>query len=444
MNRILSSLKGSIKQSTVVNNSFWLFTSSLIAKIGSLIFSIIIARSLLPEGFGLYNLALGTILLFVGFTDLGINTTLINFISKLLGKNNLKAAKNYTAYLIKIKLIFLTVVSLIVIILSKYLAFEYYQKPIYLALLVGVLYIWSISFMGIIDSLLQASNYFKAIAFKETILQTMRIILVPGVAILLIKAGRSLEEIVASMILTIAICILISSIITLIKFSKKISFIKEKSNELSSSEKSKIKKFTATLSAIVLSGIFFSYVDKVMLGRFISLEYIGYYSAGASIIGAIFPLVSFMGGAILPVLSRLNDKKTEEILKISKYATLIFSVLSVICVFLFSEIAIKIIYGVEYLPAINVLKFMSILILVSPLIGIYSSYLISRGRPGIVSICLIISTLTNIFLNWILISRLSAISEIQGIYGAISASIISNVLYVGLLIILSRKVRMDK
>ena len=65
-----------------IKNSSFQLAITLIAKIGSLLFTIIIARMLLPELFGLYGLALSTIALFLGFSDLGIGSALITFLGK--------------------------------------------------------------------------------------------------------------------------------------------------------------------------------------------------------------------------------------------------------------------------------------------------------------------------------------------------------------------------
>ena len=47
-----------------IKNSTFQLATNLVAKIGSLFFTIIIARLLMPELFGLYSLALATILMF--------------------------------------------------------------------------------------------------------------------------------------------------------------------------------------------------------------------------------------------------------------------------------------------------------------------------------------------------------------------------------------------
>ena len=119
-----------------VKNSVYQFSTNIVAKIGSLIFTIIIARLLMPELFGLYSLALATIGLFVAFSDLGVGKTLIRFLSIELSKKK-PNTKGYYDYLIKIKFFITLIVSLVLISLSYWIASIYYYKPIFLALLAG-------------------------------------------------------------------------------------------------------------------------------------------------------------------------------------------------------------------------------------------------------------------------------------------------------------------
>ena len=83
-----------------VKNSSYQLTQNIVMKFGSLIFTIILARLLMPEKMGIYSLALSTIVLFAAFSDLGIGSAIITYISK--NKNNSKKAKSYWRTLFKI------------------------------------------------------------------------------------------------------------------------------------------------------------------------------------------------------------------------------------------------------------------------------------------------------------------------------------------------------
>ena len=143
---------------------------------------------LMPELFGLYSLALSTILIFITFSELGIGPTLIRFVSKEFGKNKKKIkAKSYIIYLGKLKLSLIFISMLILLIFAKLIANNYYQKPLFLALIAGSLYILFVGITGFLQSILIASNYFKSIFYKEIIFQVIRLIIIPLLILLSLK-----------------------------------------------------------------------------------------------------------------------------------------------------------------------------------------------------------------------------------------------------------------
>ena len=143
-----------------IKNSTYQLITLLTAKIGSFVFTIIIARLLMPELFGLYGLALSTILLIGLFSDLGISATMLTFISKTIDKQEAKA-KAYFDYLSKIKIILSIITSLIVLLLARWFANNYYQKPIFYALLAGAIYLPLTTLSKFFGTLFTSKNNFK-------------------------------------------------------------------------------------------------------------------------------------------------------------------------------------------------------------------------------------------------------------------------------------------
>ncbi len=416
-----------------VKNSIFQFSTTLVAKAGSLIFTIIIARLLMPELFGLYSLALSTIILFASFSDLGVSQALIRYASKLLGKNKKKKAKAYALYLGKIKFILILATSLILLISAKFVSENYYHKPIFLALIAGSIYILFSGFLGFINSLFFSVNKFKYPFFKEILFQILRLIIVPLSILLLIKSSSN-ASILFVIILSLSFAYLIALIFMLILMKKKIGFLKEKPSTLSKKEKRQLLAFTLPLSAMALSGIFFGYIDMIMLGRYVASEFIGYYRAAFSLIGALIPLIGF-SGALFPVFSRLKGKRLERGMKKSIKVVLLISFILFLGTLLFSSIIIKIIFGANYSQSINILRLLSVLLLVIPLSALYNSYLISCGKTKLIAGLLIFSTIINIILNYVFIIYGLRFGMMQAVLGAAIATIISRFIYLGGLIV---------
>ncbi len=424
----------------VIKNSIYQFSKDITAKVGSLIFTIIIARLLLPELFGLYSLALSTIIIFTAISQLGINQVLVRFISKEFGKKT-RRLKAYLLYLGKIKIILVFFSAIVLLISANYIANNFYQKPIFLALLAGVFYIIFIQIMRFLQSMLQASNYFKAIFKREIIFQISRIILVPLAVVFAIKYSLSNEISLMLIILFLALSLFLTSLFLFFDvkkiYSKKLK--NEKANKLQKKQKTVINKFILATIAFILSGIFFGNIDRVMLGYFVQAEFIGYYTASFSLVGALATLIGFAAIVVLPIFSRLKGKRLEQGFKKSIRITFLFSIGTFLATLILAYFVILIVYGKEYLLATNILRILSLLLFTIPIMAIYQAYYISQGKPQTAAKILILATILNIFLNYILITSLLPYGHLAAVYGAAIATIISQGFLLGGLILKRKK-----
>jgi O-antigen/teichoic acid export membrane protein len=409
-----------------IKNSVYQFSTSLISKIGSLIFTIILARLLLPELFGLYSLTLSVILTFAVFSELGINSALVKFVSEKIGKGEEKIASGYLNYFTKIKLFFIFISIILLGIFANFVSNTIYQKPIFFALLAGIFYILFIELSSFLDSIFHASNNFKKTFHKEILLQTCRIIFVSIAVIFSLNLMLSQEIILMNIILAVSLTFFISFLFLFFNLKKKIFFHSE---SLSKEQKKQTNKFLIFTSVIAFSGVFFNYIDRIMLGYFLDAEFVGYYTASVSFIGALSPLIGFASVVLLPIFTKLKGKQLLKGLKKSLRITIVFSSAVFLITLLFSSLIVLVVYGKEYSLSADILRILSPLIFTLPLISLYSSYFLSQNKPQIISKLLILSTLINIILNYILISSLLPYGQIYSVYGAAISTIISQFVY---------------
>jgi len=424
----------------VIKNSSFQLAATIIAKLGSIIFTILVARMLMPELFGLYSLALSTIVFFSMFSDLGIGATLTTFLSKYIGAKQLDKAKTYYSKLLKYKLILIFVPAFILLVLSSFIANTYYNKPIFFALLVGVIYIPLNGLISFFNSALISLNNFKACLIKEIIFQILKITSVPLVIYLFINSTISTSGFIAIIIATLSICYIVALIYMAAIARKNFSFFKKvNASKFSSEEVLQLRKFILPLSVTALSGMFFGFIDTLMLGHYVDATYIGYYSAAFGLIGAAGTLLSFMGGALLPIFSRMKNASLERVFKRVRILSLLIGLAAAVFTFFVARY-ILLIYGDAYLPATLLLKVFSLLLIVIPVTGIYEAYLMSREKTSIMAWVLIISTLINIILNYTFINMGLKTSMFDALLGACIATIISKVIYLfGLMIFKLRK-----
>ena len=423
-----------------IKNSVYQFMATFFSKLGGFIITVILARLLMPELFGLYNLALSTILIFTSISDLGIGSALMKFLAEEMGKRNLKKARAYLKYLWKFKLLITLVVIAVLLASSKYISDVFYQKPIFLALVAGGLYVLLYSLSSFLSSILQSLNNFKGMFWGEMSFQASRIILVPAIVLLSIKYAFSNSSALFYIILALSAAYLLSAIFIFFVPMRKTKVLKAEKSSLEKGQKKEVNVFLTATAATAFSGIFFSYIDRIMLGHFVAAEFIGYYTAALSLITAVTALTGF-STVLLPIFSRMDQEKVYAGLKKSIRNVMLFSAAVFLGALALSPWIISLVYGSDYSPSTNILRIISPLVLLLPLIGIYSSYFLSKGKPWLVSNLLITATAVNIILNYVFITSLLKYGDLIAVYGSGTATVISQFLYLGALFISSRKER---
>jgi len=423
-----------------VKNSIFSFLTSFTGKIGGLLFTIIIARILMPELFGLYSLVISTVFIFISLADLGIGSAIIKFTSKSHSKKEKSKSKGYFLYLLKLKIIVISILVFSLGILSKVLAENYYQKPIFLGLLAGIFYLIAFGFTDFMQSLFQSVNKFKYIWHKEIIIQILRLAIVPLTTVYILKNAISQEWNLFWIILALSIAYLLALLFLLFISKNKFPFMKSEVKTPSEKKKKMIKMFILPLSATILTDAFFGNIDILMLGRFVSAEYIGFYKAAFTLVLSIAPLLAF-SNALYPIFTKLKGKRLEEGFKKSLRIVVPLSTALFFGILLFAPLIIQIIFGNEYSPAISLLRLFSVIMLSLPATQIYSSYFIARGKSFELMKFILTSTVLNIVLNLIAIFWLLQYGEYTAVFGVAMATIISRYFLLGLFIIKRKKVK---
>ncbi len=422
-----------------MKNSGYEFATNIVMKVGSLLFTIIIARMLMPELFGLYSLALGTIILVASLSDLGIGAAAVTFISKKLSKKRDPDAKKYFRTLLKWKIYASLIGALIIVLLSYYLANIYYGKPIFFALLAGGLYIPVVTLTNFLSLSFKASNNFKYPLIKEIFFQVLRLMIVPLAIFIIFKMNLGTNTFLSLVFLVIIACYLLSFFLLIYFMRRKLPFLRAKTKKLNKKEKSGLLKFILPLTAITFSGAFFGYIDIFMLGHYVSSTFIAYYTVSFVLVGAATVMVGSFAAGFFPIFSRIKGSLLKNLFRKSKNITFIISFFIAIFTVFAAYWIIKIIYGSSFLPATLFLQFFSILIILSPIIAIYTIYYISQRKTTHLAVILIGSTIITVILNLIGINYGLQFGEYYGVLGACIATIVSKLICLSGMILWSKR-----
>jgi len=413
-----------------LKSSMYHLLTLFILKFGGLIFTIIIARMLLPELFGIYALALSIVTIAMVFTDLGIDITFLRYLSDSIGKKRNAKSKSYFLYLIKFKsfLIFFVIVSLI--LFSKFISYNIYQKPLlFYPLIFSCLFIISESFRGFMGQVFTAKKDFKTPVFFHAFFQISKIVL-SILAILFLTESLKVQGIFIAFFFSSLFTLALTFFI-LLKKDRHILFGKtEKIN------KSKINYYWKFMILTSISVVFFGSIDMLMLGRFVDAEYLGYYRAAISLVITLATLFS-LSGVFLPIFTQIHGKRfSRGFHKIFRYMLILFLPATIGSLFI-ADYLIKVTYGNEYLLGITSFYLLTPLIITTPLIELYSLIFQSKEKPKIVSNAVFISLLVNIILNSFIIFLFLGNSLLM-MAGVGLATSLSRIILLGILIVYAK------
>lgn len=417
-----------------VENSFWELIAKIIEKLGSLVFTIVLARFLLPEGFGAYNLVMAVALTFIGFINYAVDGTLIRYVSNALGGKNKKLASDYFKYILKKKIIFAVISAVLILIFAYPLSFYVFKKPfLFLPLFVSGFYILILGIQNSYESLFYVFKELKKRTIKEILKQTLKILIIILVFLFVAKSYYVVGAIFG-LILTNSIIF-----IFIIWYIKRFAGFIFKGKGEENFNKKRTMKFLYYLLIGGGTGVVFSYVDVFMLGVFLQeIEYLGFYSAAVALVWGVMGFLEF-GGVFLPIFSQLKRIKLGDAFnQVMKYSFMI-SIPAAFGIAALSKYIIFLIYGRDYLEASIVLSLMAFLIIEGTIISFINTLFSAREKPKYTAKMGVYALVLNVILNFIFINLLLNISQLWAIIGAGIATIISRYSFTITMIIIMKK-----
>ncbi len=417
-------MKDSIKLKTsLVKNTSYNFLSRLIERGASLIFTIILARFLLPELFGIYSLVMSITMIFISIMDFGLSGSFARYVAFEIKEKNKKKAATYFNYLLKRKILFSVLTGASLALLAYPLSFYIFKKPmLFSPLLAASLYALFFSLDPFIQQFFYIFKEVKILAIKEVIYQSLKLFFI----LFVLKITFPLDK-VSLIFLVYALASFIIILFLLYIAKSKYGFLFKK--EVVDFDRKKLFKFRAYLTIGALSSMLFGYIDVLMIGALIpDASYVGYYRASFGLVFSISALIGFTN-VLFPVFVQTTKKQLRQIfLKSIKYSFMISIPISFGLIVL-SKYIIRTFFGYAYLPSSPVLSILSIAIILTVITDILSSLFTAKEKPSFFVKFLILSSVLNIFLNFILISFLMRFSLLFAIIGAAIATILSRAFY---------------
>jgi O-antigen/teichoic acid export membrane protein len=349
----------------IAKGSIWLSAGQIISTSIVFVGSIFIARLLKPDEYGLISIALLFPGLLLGLLDLGVSEAIIRFSSLDRGRGYLS-----TIFVFKIMTAFVT--SLIIFILSDYMA-TILNRP-YISSMIKILSIYTLSEIinGSVGQILISFGEYDKAVFLSMIRNSVRVI----VSVSLILLGLGVYGSIWGFSIASA-TVLAISITYISKYISSLSFKKDLFKEIMS--------FSLPLYIPGLIGFPLNQIIDIFLAKYASNIELGNYSVANNLLTSLGIIGGSMATSIystLPLLLGREDKLREVVYKSVIYTSIIIVPLAIGLV-VFSKPLVYLIYGDKYILAPFYLS-LSALTGLSAVLGSYviGSYLKAIGETS--------------------------------------------------------------
>jgi len=390
---------------TIFKNISWLLISQIIASVCGFIWTVLTARYLGVNNYGIMGFAISLNGILAIFMDLGISVYIVREIA-----TDYDSAPYYIGNTIPLKLILSFLV--IALTLPCLIIFNYDELTITVTLLFTIETIIK-SFLGLFNGSFQAFEKLKYQEIGNTILNTLLLIFIllaifTDIGII----GIAISYIIANLIALIYEYYVLNKKITKPKFEFDMVFC---------------KNIILASLPFALGGILFIIyysIDIVMLERIAGSYPTGIYNATYKLISVLTLFNSVYTSVIFPVMSKFykNNEKLLIIIfeKTVKYLLIIMIPLA-IGTMIYSTDIIYLIYGQEYDAASSVLSILIWTVCLLFVNGAFNTLLQSSHKEITTTKTYGIAATFNIVLNLIMIPRFS-------VNGAAITTVLSDIL----------------
>lgn len=413
-----------INKRELAKSSSWNLITSIIARAGTLIFTAILARILLPEKFGIYSIVISLVVIISTVFEFGINQSLVKFFSENTHKDRSHAYAYYD-YLQHMKIQLSLASALFLAIISYPISrFVFHNVDgLFLPLMFSSLYLFVMSLDSFYMHLYYSFKKIDFIAIREVINQILKIGLLVG-------AFMFLEQIdpLHSTIFVISIASFFS-VAYLIYHKKKFMKRGEKYQKQSINKKEILQfAFFIALANVVNSLLF--YLDSLILGVFVGPEYVGFYKAAFSLVLGVAGIGMAPVLIILPYLLEADAKDQERITLMYLKLVALFAIPASFGMMMLGSYLLVLLFGPAYSAAYYSLVLLSFVIFPQIVVSaLFFNICSARNAPRLFFRQIVYTTVLNVFLNIAFLMILISYSELAAMIGASVASLISWVYY---------------
>ncbi len=396
-------------------NSILIFILLTITGLTGYFIRITLARNLSVTEYGLFYSVLALFGFFSIFVDFGLTQGTINRLVEYRVNNKFNEMKNLALSILYLQLIIAAILSVVLILLQKFLSENYYKTDISAILLPLCLYFVTLPLILFIVNIIYSfgKSVFQSALNALTNVFMLMVILIGLYSFnLTIKAPAYAYALVNIFALIICTPVFFRLLPGFLKIKFQFDFF----------DVWRTFKYGFYVTLATMGGAIITQTDTLMLTYYSGLEQVGIYQVAVPIAMTLLFFASAVSGAIYPLFCEFKTK--EDYGKMSKLTTFIYSYIwiavlpAVIILFVYPDMAINILFGTRFLAGVKVLQIFAVAMPFITFSTINYNILAAIGGARRTFKMILTAAGLNVVLNFILIPKYDMI-------GAAVASVIS-------------------
>lgn len=406
-------------KSEIAGNNIVFTAGNLVSVIIAFITSILLARLLGPDGFGLYSLALIVTGMFTVFTEFITGSSITRFTAFFLSRNEWGKIKSLIVFLLKYRFAVSLPIAAILLLFPHDIGLLVFHKPdISPVIVFSGLLIFVNSFIEFFIGFFNGLGNFRYIVLIRFVERLSKLAF-PAIFIFLgLGYIGALYGLTAASIATMAI-------ISLLLLTYRQLFASRRRGLNTKA----IYQFGlwSFLSSVTIT--IFALVDSFMVSILRTIPEIGFYKIAVTWTFAMVNFVPVSSLVMYAYFSRHQpvNEASQLLSHTIRYSSLIIFPLAFL-LSAFAEPIVLLFYGPDYLISAQVLSVLGLAAIPVVLASIFNAYFAGINRPGITTKILSVSIVANVLLNYFFIAAF-------GLMGAAAATIIALVMEVVMMLI---------
>lgn len=350
---IIKSLSTGTSRDTIT-----LFIGNTFSALFGFIFVYILTQKLSVSEFGVFSAAANLIVIISSFTDLGITTAMINFVSVKLGVKDNIGAERYLKASFVIRFITILFVSTIILLIPKYIASNLLSTTDFkVSYWVSIISVGLTAWLTFPYAMMAYKKFWQSVILDWS-LGIPRILIFLGLVTIM---PANLNLALMSYGLSTVLPIVFGFSVIGLNFLKARNIRKDYIDLI---------KFSGWLGVNRVVSSISGRLDVTMLANLTTATIVGEYSIASRLSSFVVVLSSSLGSVLSTRFARFNDKEKEKRYLIKSTLFTIPIILGVIVWIIIAKPFVLILFGEKYFESIKILQYLLVslipFILVTP------------------------------------------------------------------------------